>query len=75
MDVTEDERSHAMAKRRTVKGRWSKSDINRLKKLFPNNATARVAARLGRSVDTVKKKAYGMGLKKSQKYLRSLRRA
>jgi hypothetical protein len=61
-----------MAKRKTVKGRWSKSDINLLKKLFPNNPTAQVAARLGRSAETVKKKAYGMGLKKSKKYLKSI---
>ena len=51
-----------MAKKRLVKGLWAKSDISLLKKLFPNNPTAQVAARLGRSVDTVKKKAYGMGL-------------
>jgi hypothetical protein len=63
-----------MAKRRTIKGRWSKSDIHQLKKLFPNNATARVAARLGRPAKTVERKAYRMGLKKSKKYLRSIGR-
>jgi len=64
-----------MAKSKTIKGRWSKSDINLLKKLFPNDSTARVAARFRRSAKTVEKKAYGMGLKKSRKYLKSLGRA
>jgi hypothetical protein len=64
-----------MAKRKTVKGRWSKSDINRLKKLFPNNPTAQVAARLARPAKTVERKAYRMGLRKSRKYLKSLGRA
>ena len=63
-----------MAKSKTIKGRWSKSDINLLKKLFPNNSTAQVAARLRRPVKTVERKAYRMGLKKSKKYLRSIGR-
>ena len=74
-DIAEDERSHAMAKKRLVKGLWSKSDISLLKKLFPNNPTAHVAARLGRPVATVKRKAYRMGLRKSKKYLKSMGRA
>ena len=64
-----------MAKERPVEERWSKSDINLLKKLFPNNPTAQIAASLGRSVETVKRKAYRIGLKKSKKHLRSLHRA
>jgi transcriptional regulator of aromatic amino acid metabolism len=64
-----------MAKKKLVKGLWSKSEVSLLKKLFPNNPTAKIAARLGRSSDTVKKKASRMGLKKSKKYLKSLGRA
>jgi len=64
-----------MAKKKLIKGLWSKSEVSLLKKLFPNNPTANVAARLGRSADTVKKKASRMGLKKSKKYLKSLGRA
>ena len=64
-----------MAKKRLVKGLWAKSDISLLKKLFPNNPTAHVAARLGRPVATVKRKAYRTGLKKSKKYLKSMGRA
>jgi len=64
-----------MAKKKLIKGLWSKSEVSLLKKLFPNNPTAKVAARLGRSSDTVKKKASRMGLKKSKKYLKSLGRA
>jgi len=64
-----------MVKKKLVKGLWSKSEVSLLKKFFQNNPTAKVAARLGRSTDTVKKKASRMGLKKSKKYLKSLGRA
>jgi hypothetical protein len=64
-----------MAKKKLVKGLWSKSEVSLLRKLFSNNPTAKVAARLGRSTDTVKKKASRMKLKKSKKYLKSLGRA
>jgi hypothetical protein len=50
-----------MAKKKVVKGLWSKSEVTILTKLFPSNPTAQVAARLGRSLDTVKKKASRMG--------------
>jgi len=63
-----------MAKKKIVKRLWSKSEITLPRKLFPNNPTAKIAARLGRSLDTVKKKASRMGLKKSKKYLKSLGR-
>jgi len=62
-------------KKKLVKGLWSKSEVSLLKKLFSNNPTAKIAAELGRSVDTVKKKASRMGLRKSKKYMRSLGRA
>jgi len=61
-------------KKKLIKGLWSKSEINLLKKLFSNNPTAQIAAQLGRSTDTVKKKASRMGLRKSKKYMRSLGR-
>ena len=64
-----------MAKKKLAKGLWSKSEVTLLRKLFPNNRTAKVAARLLRSTDTVKKKASRMGLKKTKKYLKSLGRA
>ncbi len=64
-----------MAKKKLVKGLWSKSEVSLLRKLFPNNPTAKVAAQLGRPTDTVKKKASRMGLKKSKKYLKSLGRS
>jgi hypothetical protein len=63
------------AKKRVTKGLWSKSDISLLKKLFPNNATAKIAKRLRRPTDAVKKKASRMGLRKSKKYMKSLGRA
>jgi len=61
--------------KKLVKGTWSKSDINLLRRLFPNNPTATIAAKLGRPLDAVKKKASRMGLRKSKKYLKSLGRA
>ena len=62
------------AKSKTIKGGWSKSDVSLLKKLFPNNPTAEIAAKLGRATDAVKKKASRMGLRKSKKYMKSLGR-
>jgi hypothetical protein len=60
-----------MAKKNLVTGIWSKSDISSLKKLFPNNPTAQVAAKLKRPAEAVKKKAYRMGLRKSRKVVKS----
>jgi len=57
------------------KGMWSTADVNKLKKLFAENPTAMIAKRLRRSVDTVKKKASRMGLKKSKRYLKKIGRA
>jgi hypothetical protein len=62
-------------KRKAPKGLWAKADVNLLKKLFPSNPTSRIAARLGRKTDAVKKKASRMGLKKSKQYLKKLGRA
>jgi hypothetical protein len=64
-----------MAKKKIIKSLWSKSEVNLLKGLFPNNPTAEVAAKLGRPIQSVKKKASRMGLCKSKKYLKSPGRA
>jgi hypothetical protein len=71
---------HIMAKKKKkkkklIKGLWSRSDLSLLKKLFPNNPTAEIAAKLGRPNDAVKKKASRMGLRKSKRYLKTLGRA
>lgn len=65
----------AAKRKKAVKGLWSKAETNLLRKLFPNTATAQIAAKLGRPTDAVKKKASRMKLKKSKKYLRSIGRA
>ncbi len=62
-------------KRKGPRGQWSTKDINLLKREFPNNATSKVAKKLGRKTDAVKKKASRMGLKKSKRYLKSIGRA
>jgi len=64
-----------MAKRRTPRGQWSKGDLNTLKRLFPTTATSKVAKKVGRKTDAVKKKASRLGLKKSKAYLRRIGRA
>lgn len=65
-----------MAKRRKlVRGLWSKDEVKLLKKLFPNRSTQEITDQLGRSFKSVQMKASKMGLKKSKKYLKSLRRA
>lgn len=63
------------AKKKLKKGLWSKGELNLLKKLFLNNPTAKISAKLGRPNDAVKKKASRMGLRKSKRYLKSLGRA
>ncbi len=62
-------------KKKLIKGLWSRSELTLLKKLFPNNPTAQIAANLGRPNDAVKKKASRMRLRKSKKYLKTLGRA
>ncbi|MCJ7542923.1 MAG: hypothetical protein MUO88_25020, partial [Desulfobacterales bacterium] len=60
------------AGKRRLKGLWSTSDLNLLKKLFPDTPTAKVAKKIGRKTDAVKKKASRMGLRKSKRYLKSI---
>jgi hypothetical protein len=73
---TKNERKHKMAKnKKAPKGVWSKSDVNLLKRLFPTNPTSKIAAKLSRATDAVKKKASRMGLKKAKRYLKSIGRA
>ena len=64
-----------MARKKLVKGVWSKDDIKQLRKLFPGKATADVASNLGRPTEAIKKKASRMGLKKSKRYMKSLGRS
>ena len=42
--------------------RWSKADLRLLKRLFPLGKGRQVADKVGRSLSTVKQKAYSMGL-------------
>ncbi len=65
----------AAKKKKAARGLWSKADVNLLKKLFPVNATSKIAKKLGRKTDAVKKKASRMGLRKSKRYLKSIGRA
>ncbi len=60
---------------KTPKGLWSTKDVSLLKKLFPTNPTSKIAGKLGRKTDAVKKKASRMGLRKSKRYLKSIGRA
>lgn len=62
------------AKKKGRKGLWTKAEENLLKKLFSTNPTSKIAARLGRKTDAVKKKAGRMKLRKSKKYLKSIGR-
>ncbi|MHC4130772.1 MAG: hypothetical protein ACYSSP_04500 [Planctomycetota bacterium] len=65
----------AKKKAKAKKGAWTKADIAKLRKLFGNNPTAKIAKQLGRGTDAVKKKASRMGLKKSKRYMKSIGRA
>ena len=68
-------RKKKAAKGKGRKGLWTTAEVNLLKKLFPENPTAMVAKKLRRNIDTVKKKASRMGLKKLKKYLKKIGRA
>ncbi|HPS55371.1 MAG TPA: hypothetical protein PLP05_07230 [Sedimentisphaerales bacterium] len=57
-----------------VKGTWTTADLKILNQLFANNPTAKVAQKLNRGLDAVKRKASRMGLKKAKKYMKSLGR-
>ncbi len=63
------------ATRKLKKGTWTKAELALLKKMFPNNPTAAISAKLGRGNDAVKKKASRMGLRKSKRYMKTLGRA
>jgi hypothetical protein len=63
------------AKRRKAVPMWSARDVNLLKRLFPTNPTSKIAKKLHRKLDAVKKKASRMGLQKSKRYLKTLGKA
>ena len=62
-------------KKRAGRGSWTKKETGLLAKLFPKTPTSRIAKKLRRSTDTVKKKASRMGLRKAKSYLKSIGRA
>ena len=62
-----------VTKKKALK-RWTKAEVNLLKKLFPTNPTSKIAKKLRRKTDAVKKKASRMGLRKSKRYLKSIGR-
>ena len=61
-------------KKKLIKGTWSKSELQILKKEFPNRPCIDVAEKLGRPFYAVKRKAYRLGIYKTKKYLKSLGR-
>ena len=63
-----------MARKKLIKGTWTKADMQLLKKYFPSNATAIVAEQLRRGLDAVKKKAARSGISKTKRYLKTLGR-
>lgn len=62
------------SKRKRAPKPWTKAEVNLLRKLFPTNPTSKIAAKLRRKTDAVKKKASRLGLRKSKRYLKSLGR-
>ena len=64
-----------VARKKSPRGTWSTKDVNLLRKNFANTPTVKLAKKLRRKVDAVKKKASRMGLRKSRRYLKSIGRA
>jgi len=52
----------AKAKKRTLIA-WSEDEVKLLKELFPQGRAREIAERTGRSLTSVRKKAYVMGIK------------
>jgi hypothetical protein len=63
------------AARRKAPTSWTTADVNLLKRLFPTNSTSKIAKKLGRKTDAVKKKASRIGLKKDKRYLKRIGKA
>ena len=62
-------------KRKFTRIRWSSEEIRRLRKLYRNMRTADVAKKIGRIISGVQQKAFVLGLKKTKKHLKAIRRA
>ena len=43
---------------------WTAKELARVRKLYPQNTAVKIAEKLGRSVQVVRKKVFDMGLKK-----------
>jgi hypothetical protein len=52
---------------------WTKDDIKLLRKLYPNTVTQQLADKLKRSAGSVKTKARQLGLKKTARYLKTIK--
>lgn len=50
---------------------WSPEELDRLRVLYPNQRTDKIAAALGRSVSSVYVAAAALGVKKSREFLAS----
>lgn len=64
----------AKGKQSVIRGRWTKDEVRLLKKIFRNTSTEAVALDLCRTIAGVQAKASSLGLRKTKKYLRSIRK-
>ena len=55
-------------------GLWATEEVRMLKKIFRNNSNAVVAARIGRTPQSIERKASRLQLTKTKKYLKTLGR-
>jgi hypothetical protein len=55
--------------------RWSKAELDRLRKLYPMHTNLAIAHELGRSIKSVTTKASALGLRKTLDQLRTMGRA
>ena len=51
---------------------WTKEELNSLKREYPKTDTKLLAKKLGRSLEAVRFKAKGFGLKKTRAYMEAL---
>lgn len=53
-------------------GFWKPKEIATLRRIYKNNSTSDVAMQMGRSYDSVKNKAFELGLRKTRKFLKEM---
>ena len=72
--LSRSKKSKAATKRRLVRPRWTREEVETLRRLYKTHSNASIAKILGRKVSSVVFKAHRMGLSKGIRRLRQMGR-